>query len=192
MRKLIITMTVVMVLCLTTNSAFAVGDPNDAATCAITASVDQICEWEGENFAAMECAVITAQADAPTDSETYTLWVNCNVELTANNTGTVAQLTHASTSDYLVTKYKISTDGAGVADTGATTAAVSASGSDAWTAHGSFLSTALAVTHYDNDGAVEITLEVQATNDMTGHYEVADAGSYGTCTQTITAGWTSD
>jgi len=193
MRKLLITLTVVMALCFTTNSALA-GDPNDndPATCTITASVDQIVEWEGANFAAMSCAVITAQADTPTDSEAYTLWLNCNVELSANNTGTVAQLTHSSTSDYLVTKYKISTDGDADPDTGADATAVTASGSNTWRTHTNFLTTPLAITHVDNDGAVEVTLEVQASNDMTGHYEVADAGSYGSCEQTITATWTSD
>ncbi len=198
MRKLIITMTVVMAFCLTTNSALA-GDANDtdAAACAITASVDQIVEWEGPNIPAIGIAAITSQAAVPDSNEVFTLWVNCNVNLTADNTETVARLAHASTGDYLVTKYKISTDQAGTegTGTGATTGAVDASSSDEWTVHSDFLkaevTAPLAITHIDNDGAVEVTLYVQASNDMTGQKEVADAGNYA-CTQTITATWTSD
>ena len=118
------------------------------------------------------------------------MWINCNVAISANNTASgPAELTDGT--DILVTKYKISTDGDGDPATGATGTAVSNSNSDVWTEYDSFLATALQLTHFNTDGSVELTLEVEASNDPTGHKEVADSGDY-TATQTITATWVSD
>ncbi|MFA5239253.1 MAG: hypothetical protein WC476_06045 [Phycisphaerae bacterium] len=169
--------------------AFSADPGPDSATCAISVTVDSIIEWEGANFAAIDLdskeASISAQGDTPEGSEAYTLWTNCNVELSADNTAT-AQLTDGT--DVLVTKYKISTDGDGDPDTGADAIAVAASGSDAYVVHGSFLATPLDITHVNTDGNVEVTLYVEASNAAD---EVSDSGAY-TATQTITATWTSD
>jgi hypothetical protein len=174
---------------------------SDDATCAINVTVDSIIEWEGANFAAInlntQAAHITAQAQAPAGSAVYTLWTNSNVALSADNT-TASQLTHsrgggAGVEDTLVTKYMIHTDGdgdaiAGISKTGATDVALAASAATAWTTYNNFLATPLAISHYNTDGATEVTLEVQATNDTDN---VADRGAY-TAVQTITATWVSD
>ena len=160
-------------------------DPgDDTATCSISVTVNTIMEWAG-NFTAITLTAISAQTDAPEDNETQTIYTNCNFEISADNTAT-AQLSSAT--DTLVTKYKLADDGDGAATTGAGAAAEAASGIATWTAHDSFLSTALAMTHVDTDGAVDVTLYVQATNNAG---EVADAGAY-SATQTLTASWTSD
>ncbi|HBG25496.1 MAG: hypothetical protein A2Y10_14575 [Planctomycetes bacterium GWF2_41_51] len=171
-------------------------DPgDDTATCAISVTVDTIIEWEGANFAAIDLDAqeghLTAQSSSPEGTSVYTLWTNCNLTLSADNTAT-AQLTHqrggGANEDALVTKYKLSTDGAGVIATGATVGAVGASGSNAYVLHNLFLATPLDITHFNTDGAVEVTLDVEATHDTDN---VADSGLY-EATQTITAAWASD
>ena len=79
-------------------------------------------------------------------------------------------------------------DGDGATSTGATGPDETTSGIATWTEYDTFLDTVLPITHIDTDGAVDVTLSVQATND-TG--EVSDSGAYG-ATQTLTATWTSD
>ena len=174
----------IIVFFVTANLAFAADPGDDSATCAVSVTVASIIEWEGGNFAALAPADITAQASAPTDSETYTLWTNCNVTLTATNTD-LAELTHSrdggAMEDTLVTKYKIAFDGDGATATGGTDSAD-------WILYSSFLSPALEITHFNTDGAVEVTLYVQATNDSDN---VADTGLY-QAVQTITAAWASD
>jgi hypothetical protein len=168
----------------TAKLAFADDAGADAATCAVSITVDSIVEWEGDNFAALAPANITAQADAPTDSETYTLWTNSNVVLTAKNTGGAggAQLRHTDgTVDTLVTKYMIAFDGDGVDDTGGTDSAD-------WVDYTTFLNPGVAITHVNTDGAVEITLSVQATNNPDN---VEDTGLY-EAVQELTATWASD
>jgi hypothetical protein len=161
----------------------------DGATCAVSVTVDSIIEWEGLNFAPIALTKIDNQSDTPEDSKTYTLWTNCNVTLSANNTA-VAQLT--DTVDVLVTKYKLTIDGDGAAATGATATAIDNSDSDQFIEYDQFLNTDLAITHVNTDGNVEVTLHVQASNqDLDGHKQVADSGNY-TATQTITATWGSD
>ena len=192
-KTMLLLLTVICVIVISYNPrpAFGGTGQNDAATCDVNVIVDTIIEWEGANFAPIHLAHITAQASAPEDSKHYTLWTNCNVALSANNT-TTAQLTHSrgggAMEDTLVTKYKISTDGDGDPNTGATAGAVSASGSNDWKTYDQFLSTALAITHFNTDGSVEVTLNVQATNDADN---VADTGNY-EAVQTITATWVSD
>jgi hypothetical protein len=173
-----------LVSCLTSNLALA-ADPGDSnSTCDIYVTVNTIMEWAG-NFTDITLTAISAQTDTPDGNETQTIYTNCNFEISADNT-TAAQLSSAT--DTLVTKYQLSDDGDGSTNTGATAGAEAASGISTWTDYNSFLSTALDVTHVDMDGAVDITLYVQASNNAG---EVADAGSY-SATQTLTASWTSD
>lgn len=130
-------------------------------------------------------AQINAQANNPTGSSTYTLWINCNVALNAENT-VAAQLDNVGDggSDTLITEYKITYDADGSAATGGT--------DTSYEDYSTFIDGAgSAITHFDNDGAVEVTLWATAANDSTGHSEVSDAGDY-EATQTLTASWTSD
>ena len=153
-------------------------DPGDQpATCSISVTVNTIMEWAG-NFSDIGLTAISDQADAPEGSQAQTLYTNCNLEIGADIT-TAARLSSAT--DSLVTKYKLSYDGDGSTLTGG-------AGVNTWTDYNEFLSTASAVTHVNTDGAVNITLYVQASNP---NGEVADAGSY-TAVQTLTASWTSD
>lgn len=190
-RILLVTMVCVVLMSFNTMPVYGADPGSDSATCAITITVNSIIEWEGANFAAINLAAITSQASAPTGNAIYTLWTNCNVELSSDRTN-ASELTHqrgvAGMADMLVTKYKISTDGDGVATTGATAADVLASSASTWTTYDNFLATHLQVTHFNTDGAVEVTLSVQATNDADN---VADSGAY-SATQTITAAWVSD
>jgi hypothetical protein len=153
-------------------------DPGDQpATCSISVTVNTIMEWAG-NFSDIGLTAISDQADAPEGSQAQTLYTNCNLEISADIT-TAARLSSAT--DSLVTKYKLSYDGDGSTLTGGP-------GVNTWTDYTTFLSAASAVTHVNTDGAVNITLYVQASNP---NGEVADAGSY-TAVQTLTASWTSD
>ena len=192
-KTMLLLLTVICVMVISYNPRPAFGDTgqNDAATCDVNVIVDTIIEWEGANFAPIHLAHITAQASAPEGSSHYTLWTNCNVALSANNT-TASQLTHqrggGANEDTLVTKYKISTDGDGDPNTGADSTAVQASHSDVYRTYDAFLTTALAITHFNTDGSAEVTLNVQATNDGDN---VADTGNY-EAVQTITATWGTD
>lgn len=193
-KLLLLSVICIAVVIFTVELAKAADPGPDSANCAISVTVDSIIEWEDTDFPAIDlntqAASISAQADTPEGSSSYTLWLNCNVALSANNTASgPAELTNGT--DILVTKYKISTDGDGSAATGADGVAVSNSDSDIWTEYDSFLLTPLQITHVNTDGSVEILLEVQASNDPEGHKEVADSGNYA-ATQTITATWMSD
>ena len=174
----------VLVLLLNVDPLFALDPGDSTADCIIQVTVDTIMEWVG-NFTTINLTTIDDQTDISAGLETQTIYANCNFEIGALNT-TTAQLSSAT--DTLVTKYKLSSDGDGSSTTGATAGAIAASGSDTWTDYNNFLTTELAITHVDTDGAVVITLEVQATAPSG---EVPDAGSY-TATQTLTASWTSD
>ncbi len=157
-------------------------EPDDAATCTINVTVDQICEWEGASFADIDLALIDDKADVPEGSAVYTLWLNCNVALTADNT-IAAQLDNVDDggSDTLITEYYAAYDGDGATATGGT--------DTVYATHDNFISGAgSAITHFDGDGAVEITLWARASNNAD---EVADAGVY-EATQTLTAAWTSN
>ena len=174
-----------VVIVLTSAELTMAADPGDKpAECEISVTVNSIIEWVG-NFTPISLTTMVAQGDTPSDNETQTLYINCNIEISADNTAT-AQLSSAT--DTLVTEYKLDDDGDGSATTGATVGDKGASGIADWTEYDTFLGTALAVTHVDTDGAVDITLSVQASN-LAG--EIADAGAY-IATQTLTASWTSD
>ncbi|MHC4483312.1 MAG: hypothetical protein ACYSW4_07160 [Planctomycetota bacterium] len=171
-------------LCVSVKLALAADPGDDAATCNISVTVNTIMEWAG-NFTDITLTAISSQTDTPSDSEAQTIYANCNFEIGADNTAT-AQLSSAT--DTLTTEYDLADDGDGSATTGAGAAAEAASGLGSYTDYTTFLSTELAITHVDGDGAVGITLSVQASCPSG---EVPDAGSY-SATQTLTASWTSD
>jgi hypothetical protein len=148
--------------------------PDDDATCDISVTVGEVMEWES-NFPAIALANITSQAATVSDSATVTLYLNGDVDVTADNS-TAAELTGPN-SDVLVTEYRLTYDGDGVTDTGGTTVD--------WTTYDSFLTTASSITHVSGDGAVDVTLNVRASNP-TG--QMANAGAY-SATQTLTASW---
>jgi len=173
MKTWIIATLCIVGIVLFSGSAFA-QPADDDATCSVSATVDDIMEWSG-NFAAIDLGTMTARDDILTGSETTTLYTNGNVDITADNT-TTAELSEAG-GDTLYTEYQLSYDGDGVSATGGS--AVS------YTVYSSFLSSASVATHYDEDGAVVVTLGVRATNPAG---TLADAGSY-SATQTLTASW---
>lgn len=164
-----------VLLCFTPN--LALGQPADAnATCDISVTVDGIMEWSG-NFSDINLSNITSQSTVVDGNDTTTLYTNGNVDITTAGT---AVLTHTdpNNSDTLITEYKLTYDGNGSTATGGSTVD--------WTTYSSFLNpTASTVTHYDGDGAVEVTLWARASNDSGN---VADAGSY-SAVQTLTAAW---
>jgi hypothetical protein len=174
-RRVVLLMGIVLLL--DANLVWAPNPGNQPATCDISVTVNTIMEWVG-NFSDIGLTAISHQADAPEGSQTQTLYTNCNLQISADNT-TAARLSSAT--DSLVTKYELSYDGDGSTATGGT-------GVNTWTDYSTFLTTASAVTHKSADGAVNVTLYVQASNP---NGEVVDAGSY-IATQTLTASWTSD
>lgn len=170
----------VLVLCFSSGSVFA-QPADDSASCDITVTVDPIMEWSAATYADIALAAITAQSDTPSGNRDFTLYANCNCEISADNTVTAQLDNDGASTDTLVTEYQLAFDGDGATATGGTDVGT-------WTDYSTFLSTAQAVTHVDGDGAVVITLSAQASNDAG---EVADSGSY-SATQTLTAAWTSN
>jgi hypothetical protein len=177
MRNLFIALLVVTTLCFTAIVALAAPPPSNA-TAAVTVTVDVIGEWAG-NFSTIALSTITAQGSTPTGSQTATLYTNGNVSITANNSGTTAQLKKITDPNQtLVTSYMLTDDGDGTTTTGGTNQTI-------YTGYATFLSSAYAITHVAGDGEDVITLHAKAAN-YTG--EVADAGAY-SATQTLTATW---
>jgi hypothetical protein len=148
--------------------------PSTTATCAISASVSQIMEWDAA-FPAINLASITTQSQQVMGTAATTLYTNGNVDITADNT-TASRLT-SSGGATLVTEYSLSYSGDGVAATGGS--AVS------YATYDVFLSTPSLITHVTGSGNVVLTLGVRASNH-TG--TVAEATSYSS-TQTLTATW---
>jgi hypothetical protein len=146
----------------------------DDATCSVQAVVDGIMEWDG-NFAAIDLGTMTAQADTLTGNATCTLYTNDDVTITADNT-VAAELSEVG-NDTLYTEYQLEYDGDGVSATGGSTVV--------YDVYSSFMSGGSTCTHYDEDGAVVVTLRARATNAAG---TLADAGTY-TATQTLTATW---
>ena len=180
-KLLLLSAICIAVITFTAKSAFAADPGADTADCAISVTVNQIIEWEGTDFPAINLAQIDAKTDTPSGSAAYTLWVNCNVSLTANNTASgPAELSSAS-SDVLKTEYYLAYDGNGAAATGGT--------DTTYAEYDSFISGGSAITHVDNDGSVEVTLYARASAAEAD--EAPDAGAY-SATQTITASWTND
>lgn len=146
---------------------------DDTATCAVSATVNDIMEWGG-NFPAIDLGNIIARSTTLTGSADQTVYTNGNVDVTADNTATAELSLGGST---LVTEYGLSYDSDGTAATGGATVS--------YTLYSSFLSSASTITHVSGDGAVVVTLSARATNDSGN---VADSGSY-SATQTLTASW---
>ena len=166
----------VLLLLLNADLAMAADPGDDLATCDISVTVNTIMEWV-DNFADITLDPISSTADIPTKSETQTLYTNCNLEISANNTAT-ARLTAGSST--LTTEYQLAYDGDGGSATGGTDVG--------WTDYSTFLSTPSALTHIDGDGTVDLTLSVRASITGSG---AGDAGVHN-ATQTLTASWTSD
>jgi hypothetical protein len=154
---------------------------DDDATANVTVTVNTIMEWSAASYTDITLTPITAQSDDPTGSTNFTLYTNCNCEISAD-IDTDAQLKLGTDPNQtLVTSYMLTDDGDGTG-TGGTDQA-------SYTVYSSFLSpTAYAITHVAGDGVVVITLYAKAENP---NGEVADAGAY-SATQTLTASWTSD
>ena len=182
MKKVLAVILLMAVLSLGANLAMAAPDPAfDEATALVTVTVDEIVEWAAANFATIAITPnITNQGDTPSSHQHLVLYLNCDVDITADNTGP-ALLTHDGPSlDTLVTKYKLGYD-------------AEADGADTWgeardwALHNLFLaggaSTASVVTHETLDGAIEVTLSARVSN-ATG--TLADAGAYH-AHQTLTA-----
>ncbi len=176
MKTLFKVILLLVALCFAPSLALA-QPPDDSATCDITVTVNAIMEWSAASYADIALAAITSQTDTPSGSRDFTLYTNCNSEISADNTAT-AQLSSAT--DTLVTEYQLAFDGDGVTATGGTDIG-------AWTDYSTFLSTASAVTHVDGDGTAVITLSARASTGGT----VPDQGNY-SATQTLTAAWTSN
>jgi len=150
--------------------------PDDNATCSITCTVAEIMEWEG-NFPPIDLGTISSQGDSKTGSASAVLYTNGDVTITADNSS-AAELSAAG-GDTLHTEYKLSYDGDGVTATGGSTVD--------WTTYNTFLQSGSSVTHVAGDGAVQVTLEVRASN---ASGTLADSGNY-SATQTLTAAWAS-
>lgn len=184
-KLLLLSAICIAVIAFTAELAFGATDP---ATCAVSVTVSSTVEWDGD-FAAIDLdaqeAAISAQAHSPEGSATITLWINTDTTLTADTTAAAQLEEDGAGTDTLTTKYKLSADGDGVATTGDTAASIAANGSDVYEVHSTFLTPGLAIVHIADDGATEVTLEVEATNPAD---EMANAGTY-SATQTITATW---
>ncbi|MHC4418524.1 MAG: hypothetical protein ACYSU6_08050 [Planctomycetota bacterium] len=177
MKRLVKTLlAVTLVLCFSSGSVFA-QPADDSATCDITVTVDPIMEWSAASYGPIALANITSVTDTPSGTADFTLYTNCNSEISADNTAT-AQLSSAT--DTLVTEYQLAFDGDGASATGGTDVG-------SWTDYTTFLSTASAVTHVDGDGTAVITLSAQASTGGSA----PDSGAY-SATQTLTVSWTSN
>ncbi len=148
--------------------------PSTTATCAISASVSEIMEWDG-SFPAINLASITTQSQLVMGTAATTLYTNGNVNITADNT--VNSRLTSSGGAALVTQYSLSYSGDGVIATGGSTVP--------YATYDVFLSTPSLITHVTGSGAVVLTLGVQASNQPGN---VGEATSY-TATQTLTASW---
>jgi hypothetical protein len=176
MKTLVKVVLLVALLCLAPSSALA-QPPDDPATCDVTVTVNAIMEWSAASYADIALAAISSVTDTPSGTRDFTLYTNCNSEISADNTAT-AQLSSAT--DTLVTEYQLAFDGDGASATGGTDVG-------SWTDYSTFLGTASAVTHVDGDGTAVITLSARASTGGT----VPDVGNY-SATQTLTVSWTSD
>ena len=180
MKNLVKVVLFLAVLCLALRVALAADPGPDSATCDVTVTVNTVLEWSDTSYTDIALDPITSTTDTPFDSRAFTLYTNCNCEISADNT-TAAQLENEGAStDTLVTKYQLEYDGDGSSATGGTDIST-------WTDYSTFLSPASAVTHVDGDGIVVVTLWAEASSGG----QVRDPGSY-RATQTLTAAWTSD
>ena len=149
---------------------------DDAATCGITATVDEIVEWDGNvTIAASDfSAHITSAKDTTgiTASEAMTLYFNTDVNIVPSDATNAGVLTSAA-SDTLATTYKL------------TGADMTNADSD-YIATGTFIGKSYAQTHAAGDGDCVITVGVKAATEASGAGACPDAADY-TTTITLTA-----
>ena len=179
MKNLVKVVLFLAALCLA--SSLVLAQPVDSlATCDVTVTVNTVMEWSAASYDDIVLDPITSTTETPSGSSVFTLYTNCDCEISATNTA-AAQLQHEGPStDTLVTEYQLAYDGDGFSDTGGTDIS-------SWIDYSTFLSPASAVTHVDGDGVVVITLSAQASSGG----QVRDAGDY-SAIQTLTAAWTSN
>jgi len=180
MKNLVKVVLFLAVMCLALRVALAADPGDDSATCDVTVTVNTVMEWSAASYADIALAAITSTTDTPSGTRDFTLYTNCNCEISADNTTTAQLENDGASTDTLVTEYQLAYDGDGASATGGTDVG-------SWTDYSTFLSTASAVTHVDGDGVAVITLSARASSGG----QVRDPGSY-TATQTLTASWTSD
>lgn len=153
---------------------------DDVATCAITATVDEIVEWDGDvTIAAGDfSAHITSAKDTTgiTASVAMTLYFNVDVNIVASdavNSGVLTAITGIGPYDTLTTTYQM-------------TGADMTNPDGAYIASGTFIGKSYAQTHAAGDGDCVITLGVKAATEASGAGACPDADDYST-TITLTA-----
>ena len=136
--------------------------------------------WDS-NFDPISLLSIASQSQIREGSATVTLFTSGDAEISADNTA-AAELDNIGDggSDVLVTEYMLAFDGNGSSATGGT--------NTSYETYNTFISTPVPITYVTDDNDVDVTLWVRASNDSTGHKEVADSGAY-TATQTLTVSW---
>lgn len=130
--------------------------------------------WDG-GFGSVAVPALTSRSDQQNAGASATLILTGDVELTADTSST-AQLSEPG-GDTLVTEYRLTFDGNGTSNSGASNVA--------YTSYSSFLQTPATVTHVTGDDDVVVSLFVRASHPANG---LADAGTYG-ATQTLTVSW---
>ncbi len=149
---------------------------DDAGTCGITVTVDEIVEWDANvTIAAADFSGhITAAEDTTgiTASEAMTLYFNVDVNIVPSDATNSGVLT-GSGSDTLTTTYKLT--GADMTNPDAD-----------YIATGTFIGKSYAQTHGAGDGDDVITVNVKAVADASGAGACPDADDY-TTTITLTA-----
>jgi len=148
----------------------------DAATCSITATVDEIVEWDANaSIAAGDfSAHITSAKNTTgiTASAAMTLYFNTTVTIVPSDATNSGVLTHSG-GDTLTTSYQL-------------TGADMTNPDIAWLASGSFIGKSYAQTHTAGDGDCVITVQAKAVTDASGPGACPDQGDYST-TITLTA-----
>ncbi len=186
LTRLLLLSALCIVVIIGPSTKLALADPlADDATCAITCTVNGIMEWDTATFTTgIALGPVTGRA-VYTDSGTdmIILYTNGSVDITADSGDNDALLV-TGTSDTLTTKYGITFD---YTSAGTNTYGVAGADGGEWQLHNEFLTpVAAAVTHYNGDGDIQVTLSCQVSTTVD---EVPDKGAY-TATQTLTATWT--
>jgi len=91
MKNLVKVVLFLAVLCLALSVAFAADPGDDSSTCDVTVTVNTIMEWSAASYADIALAAIASTTDTPSGSRDFTLYTNCNCEISADNTAS-AQL----------------------------------------------------------------------------------------------------
>jgi len=145
---------------------------------AISATVQDILHVApAASYADIALSAITSTTDTPSGSRDFTLYTNCNCEISATNTAAVQLENEGASTDTLVTEYQLAYDGDGISSTGGATVD--------FTSYDSFLSSPAQVTYVLDDDGVTVTLYARASNYAN---QLANAGTY-SATQTLTAHW---